>query len=173
MLHRGLKVGVVLWAIALASGCGGGDANRTTTQASPSATTPGALSEDAYRKHATAICTDLDRKVAALGDPNRIPLAIYWGKVAELGEPALRRLAALKPPPSFAPRAREAVALAREEVRLIGEASKAMKASSDPQAVYQQRRGAIADVIAREDDLWLSLRIPACSDSQLPGEGPV
>jgi hypothetical protein len=160
-------------AIAL-SACGGGgepSGGATGTRAAPATPPPsGGAAEARYRERAGAICRDLDRRVEALGDPE-LPwgLAAYFERVVAVGRPALRRLEALEPPADLAVRARRAVGLARREVDLIADASRRLKASSDPAATWLSLRRPIADVVRRQDALWADLRIRDCADEELPG----
>ena len=160
-------------AAVLAAGTGCALPERQAAPTRGTTAPAGERAADRYRLAAGRVCEDLDRRIAAIAGPaGPRDYAPYLERVLEIGGPALRRLAAIDPPPSLAAQARRALTLARVELALIRSAARAVRASADPAQALRVQQRRIVRLVAREDAVWIALGVPACADEDPVAEAP-
>ena len=121
------------------------------------------LSAGELRSQAGEICA----RANAVTDRVAVPNAPAGGErfldegLAEL-RPAHVRLAALKPPEELRTDYERAVALNLEQLTLLGRAARSIRGGADTIDAFGALQRALAPVVARENDAWRALDVPAC-----------
>jgi hypothetical protein len=137
-------------AAVLVAGCGG----------------DGRLSPEEFHTKVSAICRA--RKMAT----DRIPAPKAPGDVEHfltrglaLERPALRRLAAIKPPADLDGRYRQTVDVLRRELALIAGGDREIRRGADPIRIFGNLRPRLAPLRAQEEANWKALKLPDCENS--------
>ncbi|MBB4663178.1 hypothetical protein [Conexibacter arvalis] len=123
----------------------------------------GSLSADELRSQAGEICASAN----AVTDRVAVPNAPSGGErflregLAQL-RPASARLAALKAPEQLRDRYERAVALTRQEVRLIDDTTRAIAGGEDVIDAFAALQAQLAPVLNEANAAWRTLEIPAC-----------
>lgn len=147
---------IVLSATALIAACGGGEER-------------GASAEE-YRDRAAAICTDVNRQLGALGDPESradedVLLVLRARRIERLGE--------LRPPEELRQGADAALTLAGRERDAIQDVLDRIDAGEEPQ-VLTSEADEIDSLSAQADMAFEDLGVPACAtDPGGAGDGPL
>lgn len=117
--RRSIAAALAAASLLVAAGCGGSSSSSDT----PATQTTAALSADAFRQQADAICKDIDARVEALGEPSsEADLLPYIDKGLALQAEQITRLKALAPPAELKTGFDEALGLLQKQSDIITQA---------------------------------------------------
>lgn len=117
--RRSIAAALAAASLLVAAGCGGSSSSSDT----PATQTTAALSADAFRQQADAICKDIDAKIEALGEPSsEADLLPFIDKGLALQTEQITRLKALTPPAELKTGFDQALALLQQQSDIITQA---------------------------------------------------
>lgn len=126
----------------------------------------GRLSPDEFHSQVSAICrarklaTD---RIPAPKSPGDVETFLSRGLTRE--RPALRRLAAIKPPSEVDQRYRQTVDVLRRELALIAGGDREIRRGADPIRIFGNLRPRLAPLRAEEEANWKALGLEDCQNS--------